>query len=751
MTLFSAMMSRFLRPLCLAGCLMPGAAGPALSSDATAEAEQQPARPKIGLVLSGGGARGAAHIGIIKVLEQHRIPVDVVVGTSFGALVGGLYAAGRTASELEQALLSVDWELALRSTAPREARSFRRKQDDGGFLVKLRVGVKDGELRLPDGFIQNENIRLALRQLLLDEPQEVDFDELVVPFRAVAAELGTGQPVVLDRGNLVQSILASAAVPGVFPPVTIDGRRLVDGGIADNLPIDVARALGAEVLIVVDITTPPKASEEVSGINAVLDQMVAIMVYRTTQAQRASLGPGDILIEPELGALTTTEFARAHEAIPAGEAAARAAADRLKALALSEVEWGDYVSRRWRTPRSPAVIDILEIANSAPIDDRVIREVLDIELGQPITADELDRSITRVYGLDYFDAVDYALFERDGRRGLRVTAEERAAGTDYLRFGLGLQDNFDGDAAYNAAVSYTDLGVNGRGGEWRSFLQLGDNPTVFTEFYQPIDYGQTYFAFGNIELQQDDVPIRDADRNQVAEIELRTASFTGSLGRNLGSWGALFGGFVYVVGDFETEIGEPQLLEGAIEEAIFVAQLAIDTFDNNDFPRRGISAEFIFEDRLTILGGDTRGQSFETAAFGAYSWGANTLLGVLSFGTNFGDEETAADLFGLGGFLSLSGFSRDELNGPNLTQAAALFYRQVTGDKASLLSFPVYVGASVEAGNVWARLDDFAIADLILGGSVFVGADTVIGPVYLGGGVNTEGDGAAFLFIGQIF
>lgn len=715
-------------------------------------AQSDEVRPKVGLVLSGGGARGAAHIGVLKVLEANRIPVDVIVGTSFGAIMGGLYASGLSAEELEAGVKSIDWTVALGSYAPRERRSFRRKQDDSNFLVKFRVGRKQGKLRLPEGFIQNENIRLILRQLLLNTEPAADFDDLPIPFRAVAAELESGEQVVLRDGSLVEAVLASAAVPGVFPPVEVDGKRLVDGGIANNVPIDAARALGAELLIVVDVSSIPRNEAEIDGVDDILDQMVTIMVYRNAKAQLKTLGPRDIVIRPELGDLGTTQFARSPDGIPLGERAALDELQALENLSISEADWANYTARRQGKLLNRRVLDFVEVENDSALDDRVIAEVLGIEKGDTLDPAMLDHRVQRVYGLDYFDTVDHEIVRRGGLTGLKVTARERASGADHFRFGLAVQDNFVGDATYNAAISYTDLGVNARGGEWRSIIQIGgDVAGVVTEFYQPIDYGQRYFALANFSFLQQEVSVTNADLVRIAEVRSRTARTRGVVGRNFGTWGALTVGFEYGFGDFTTRIGPPRLLEGNAEETTFAIGFDIDTFDSIHIPRRGVQLSVAFEDRMRILGGDTNGRSFEVGGFAAQSWGKNTVLVGGAFGTNLDDEETAADLFGFGGFLSMAGFSRDEVNGAHLTQATVMYYRQVAGHNTGLLSIPIYIGANFDVGNVWADLDDFAFRDLVYGGGLFLAAETVIGPVYFGSGLNSEGDVSVFLFLGQIF
>lgn len=731
--------------VCLAILLAAPAAS--ASSDATQTAE----RPRIGLVLSGGGARGAAHIGVLKVLERHRIPVDVIAGTSFGAIIGGLYATGLSAEELEERLLAVDWEFALRDTVPRRLRSMRRKDDDDNFLVKFKLGVNDGEIALPPGVILNEHFRILLREYARGAATVTDFDKLPIPFRAVAADIETGEPVVLGGGSLVQSILASMAVPGLFPPVKLDDRLLVDGGIANNVPIDVARAMGADILIVVDISSPPKPQAEIESFLDVVSQMVTIMTLRTAEQQMTTLGPHDVAIRPDLEGISTADFKRTPEAIPFGERAAEDALQSLAALSLGETAWAAYRAGRGQAPPTPTQVDFVRLDNDSALDNRVILELLDVHPGRPLDPERLEDGIIKVYGLDYFESVDYELVREDGQTGIEVTAKERSWGPDYLRFGLAIQDNFEGDATYNAAISYTDLGINSRGGEWRSSLQVGDDPQVFTEIYQPVDYGQQWFVLGNVTARSLNAPLIDPDRNVIAEFRLKAAEFFLAGGRNLGNWGRLALGAAYEIGDVSVRIGNPAIPTGNFEEADLIAVFQIDTLDNADFPRTGLATSIFYRNGLPILGSDATDDQVQIELFKAWSWGANTILGTAEFGAGFNGRATAQSLFELGGFVSLSGFSRGELTGRHVTQAGVIYYRQIGGRSGVLLNIPIYAGATVEAGNVWQDLDDFAVDDLIVGSSLFLGAETVIGPVYVGGGVNTEGATSFFLFLGQFF
>src|SRR5688572_20962530 len=277
------------------------------------------ARPTVGLVLSGGGARGGAHIGVLKALEELRVPVDYVAGTSIGAAVGGFYVSGMSVADLEQLVESLEWETAFLNVTPRQLKSFRRKRDDDSFLVNQKPGLNDGEFELPIGLVQGQVIDMIISRETLRASQVQNFDQLAIPFRAVAGDLVTGEAVVLGSGSLARAIRASMSIPAALSPIEIDGRLLVDGGIAMNLPVDVARDMGADVVIAVDISSELLGRETLRSVLDVTSQLTNLLTRNGTLQQRSKLTSSDLLLVPTFGEeLTSTDFARMSEAIQSG-------------------------------------------------------------------------------------------------------------------------------------------------------------------------------------------------------------------------------------------------------------------------------------------------------------------------------------------------------------------------------------------------------------------------------------------------
>src|SRR5437762_10327640 len=275
-----------------------------------------------------------------------RVPVDAIAGTSMGAAVGGLYASGLSAREIEKTMTSINWQDAFRDRPSREDLTLRRKQEDQNFLVKFPLGVRGGHVLLPKGLIQGQKLTETLRRLTLPVARIGDFDELPTPFRAVATDLESGETIVMRSGDLTSAMRASLSAPGVFAPVERAGRLLVDGGITDNVPVDIARAMGVDVVIAVDVGFPLLPRQQLTSAPVISSQMLAILIRRNAQAQLATLTPQDILIQPALGNASSFDFGIVARVIDAGEAAARGKAGQLAALSVNEQDMQRYVQRR---------------------------------------------------------------------------------------------------------------------------------------------------------------------------------------------------------------------------------------------------------------------------------------------------------------------------------------------------------------------------------------------------------------------
>ncbi|HCW95915.1 MAG TPA: hypothetical protein DHU88_09320 [Pseudomonas sp.] len=705
--------------------------------------------PRTGLVLSGGAARGLAHIGVLKALEEQGVRIDAIAGTSMGAVIGGLYASGYTVAELEQLARTLDWRQVLSDDPPRPDVPFRRKQDDRDFLVKRKLSFRDdGSLGLPLGVIQGQNLALLLERLLVHVSDTRDFDRLPIPFRAVATDIANDQKVIFRSGHLPQAIRASMSIPAVFAPVEIEGRLLVDGGMVDNIPMDVARDMGVDRLIVVDIGTPLMPRDELLTVVDVLNQSITMMTRRNSEAQLATLRGEDLLIQPPLAAYGSTDFGSTEQLMDAGYRATRALEGRLADWRSPTGGNPALTLARSAEPRAP-VITAIRIENDSKVSDAVIRRHIRQPLGEPLDLGDLQKDMGTLYGLDYFEQVEYRV--EHGRSGntLVVNAKQKRAGTDYLRLGLNLSDDFHGDSVYNIGASFRKNGINQLGAEWPTRLQLGDRQELFSEFYQPLDAGSRWFVAPNAFLEAQNVEAI-LDNDPIAEYRLQRYGYGLNLGRQIANNGEIRFGIGQAWGDADVRIGERDLPDFSFSEGYYELRYSFDTLDNVDFPHEGEDIGLTLRQYTPGLGSDERYRQWQLRLDKALSHGPNTWVLGGRYGRTLDDAEVVTSSFLLGGARQLSGFRQDAVAGQNISLGRVVYYRRMTPRAFLPLDFPVYLGASLERGRAWNEGNAFD-SGYINAGSVFLGYDTPLGPLNIGYGVNDEDEQALYLDLGRSF
>ena len=710
------------------------------------ESPQELPRPKIGLVLSGGGARGAAHIGIIKVLEEMRIPIDYIGGTSMGSIIGGLYASGMSSDELEKTVTGVDWDEAFSDLIPREDRSFRRKTDDKTYLVKGKPGLSDSlEIKLPPGLIQGQQIDILFKRLALPVSTIYDFDEFRIPFRAVATDIVTGEPVILGSGDLAQAMRASMSVPSVFSPVIIDDKILVDGGISKNLPIDIVRNMGADIIIAVDISTPLAGPEKLKSALEITWQLTGILTRRNTEKQIATLTEKDVFIVPDLADITSGSFSRAGNAITIGYKAAEDKKQELMKLVLAQSDYDAYLAARdpdkAKSEPVPPVIEFIKLDNRSRVSDKVILARLHIETGQPLDVEKLEKDIGVIYGLELFENITYEIVEEDGKAGLVLHVRERSWGPNYIQAGLTLAGNQEGDSYYNLGFAYTRTAINTLDGEFRVAVQIGSAPIIYAEIYQPFDYGSRYFIHPRLFWGKRNVNIFSSAGEILAEYNVARYGGDLAVGRELGTWGEARIGILRMQGDVEVRTGATYLPNYDYDSGELYLKLTADKLDNFNFPRAGVYGFVQYLSSLEDIGADS---SFDQVLFNALiakSWDRNTLLGGARFYSTLDSDAPLQNLFQLGGLFNLSGYLDDELSGQHLGLLRMVYMRRI----GNFNVMPTYIGASLESGNVWQDKGDIDFDTLITAGSLFLGVDTPLGPIYLGYGL-AEGNKHSFYF-----
>lgn len=708
----------------------------------------EPAPPKIGLVLSGGAARGLAHIGVLKALEEQGVRIDAIAGTSMGAVVGGLYASGYSVQELETLATTLDWQQALSDAPPRRDVPFRRKQDDRDFLVKQKLSFRDdGSLGLPLGVIQGQNLALLLESKLAHTADTRDFDKLPIPFRAVATDIASGEKVVFRRGHLPQVIRASMSIPAVFAPVELEGRLLVDGGMVDNIPLDVAREMGVDLAIVVDIGTPLRDRKQLATVVDVLNQSITLMTRRNSEEQLANLHRDDILIQPQLAAFGVTDFGRAQDMIDAGYRATRLLGTRLAVLRQPDGDANLAVARS-SSQRTP-LITAIRIENDSKVSDDVIRYYIRQPLGEPLALDRLQTDMGTLYGLDYFDRVQYRVVHKGQDNILVINARGKRGGTDYLRLGLNLSDDLRGDSAFNLGASYRMNGINRLGAEWLTRAQIGEQQELYSEFYQPLDVGSRYFVAPYLDLGSQNIEAT-LDNDPIAEYRLERYGFGLNLGRQIGTSGEVRLGLGKAWGKADVRVGEQDLPSVSFNEGFYELKYSFDTLDNVYFPHSGEDISLTLRKYDKSLDSDYDYRQWLLNVDKAISSGPNTFVLGGRYGRTLDDTEVVTSSFVLGGARELSGLRQDSLSGQNASLLRVVYYRRLTPRAYLPLDFPLYLGGSLERGRVWNN-DNAFDSGYINAASIFLGLETPLGPLNLSYGANTAHEQAVYLNLGHTF
>ena len=703
----------------------------------------------VGVVLGGGGARGIAHIGVLKVLEREHIPVCAVSGTSMGAIVGGLYATGYDAVELENIVGSIDWAGMFVDDPPRPELPMERKDEDFRHLLDLEIGYRDGRLGFPVGLVRGQKLMLLLRRLTLSTWRDRDFDALPIPFRAVAADIVTGKKVVFTDGDLAVAIRASMSVPGAFAPLKVGEHLLVDGGMAENVPIDEMRAMGVQRMVVVDVGSKLLGEDGLTNPAVILDQMITALMTEKTERSLATLGANDVLIRPELGDITSGQFNRTTEAVAVGERAAEAMLPQLRRFAVSPERYAALRAGQHRRNFDPGLVAFLDVEpGHTPSATRQVGWATQPLVGKPFEVDAVEHAVGRAYGDGRFEQIGYRLAERDGQAGLEITPDQKPW-TAYGRIGLQLDDNFNGRNNYLLSAELTFNDVNRIGGKWRNVMQLGRVTGLRSEFVQPFGRAGAFYLKPSLEIRGDSLPL-SIDGEQVAEYRLVRRHAELEAGYSpVPAWRvgiAVFGGkdrARRIIGDSTSFSGGAESFAGLRVSATW------DTLDSVSFPTKGLRANAELMSLRPWAGTLLDGQVARLSVDWAHSWDRyHLLLGGRVASALQDDDFFQAQTF-LGGFLNLSGYGERSLVGSQAALARAVVYRRV-GDTTRLFAMPMFIGGSLEAGNTWQRREDVDFGSMVVGGSVFVGFSTPLGPMFLGYGRNEARADSWYLTFGSL-
>ena len=734
----------------IVGFLCVSCALSARARDSLRDPEPSPEskRPRIAVVLGGGGARGAAHIGVLQVLEENRIPVDLVTGTSMGALVGGLYASGHSPAEMQTLLSTIDWQKMFKDSPPRETRHMRRKREDIANLGSAELGLREGAIMAPRGALQGQHLLLWLRRQTLGVRAIDDFKALPIPFACVATNIVSTEKTILDRGDLAMAMRASMAVPGVFAPLRVDGQLLVDGGVVDNVPISVARDMGAERLIVVDVGAPLLTEAQLDSPLAVSLQMVSAMMKRETDRSLATLDPRDVLIRPDLGEFSSADFDHSASTIETGRQAAIAALPQLRALALDETAWAAHLAARRAPDSSQLAFDRIVVDRSRTRSNRhVERKLSDLSPGV-LDVDQLESALDQTMSEGGYERVNYHLRRVGDESILSIEPIDKGWGPGFLRFGFALGDDFVGGSAYQATGDLRLTGLDSRGREWRNRVQLGQRSGLLTELYQPLgEEGQLYaLGFADYEVTQQPFEVLD---QRIALFASRVARVGGEIGFYPNDHWQISAGLQRGRHHLDRLIGAENINEhNSFSSGAWTFGATYDTLDEVGFPTRGTRFDLALRAFRPALGSAEEADVVRLR----FDQPIDLSIGTLLLGAQADWAITGRDsdeaITTLGGFGRLTGLRENERVGTRAILARVLGYRGL--NQVQLASIPLYAGFSLEAGQNWLSFEDAVASDLDYSASVFFAVRSPLGPLYVGYGRSTTGDSAAFLRIGSL-
>ena len=750
--------------LLLAGSLL------AVSSTVLAE--------RVGLVLSGGGARGLAHIGVLKALKEQGIEVQAVAGTSMGAIVGGLYASGHSPEQVERIAREMDWPYAFSDRSPRSHSLYEYRQLDAGLPVDYRIRLSREGIKLPRAIFQGQHLSLVLDELFAPVLSVDNFDELPIPFRAVASDLVSGDAVVMDTGNLSTAIRASMSIPGLFEPVEYENMLLVDGGIASNIPAGALSGMNLDRLIVVDVGTPRRSKEDINTVGNVVGQLTALLVRNNSDQQLSELSSVDIVVTPQLGNVANSDFTSVDDAVEAGYMAAieafAAASPPLRSATRADLknktQKEALTENLSKTEPDVAValeaaeraevgdlelqprIDFIRIDNDSPVSDKVVLGMIRQKTGEHFDPQSVRTDISYIYALDYFDSIRYELRRENGETGLTIICRKRGTSNTSLQLGLELADDFRGNATFGIAGALRAAGLNAYGGTAVLFANVGSSPVIEARFFQPLDYRLMFFVEPLAGYRADNIDLfvnNDTTQDPIATFQRRELygglDFGAAIFRQRGE---IRLGWRVVDGVFNQESGVP-IADASYNDGYLFSKFGWDTYDDLAFPHSGIRARAERQFHSTSYGADAD-YDLVNVDFGiATTLGEMSLVAEVS-ATVSDDGESFEGLIPLGGFLSLSGLPPDSIWG--FQRALSRLVATVPLKRNPVIeSLPIYLGASYEVGNVWATREEIDAASALQAGSVFIGARTPLGPGYIAVGVAEGKQTSLNLYFGHVF
>ena len=711
-----------------------------------ASAQQAPAhRPKVGLVLGGGGARGGAHIGVLEVLEQLHVPFDCIAGTSMGALMSGAYLAGVSPEQMREKIKATDWSGMFDDSAGRSELSKRQKDFDDRFFPALEFGVSSEGLKYREGAVAGTKIKLFFNSLVGADAGQLTIEKLPLPLTLIATDIGTGERVAMRSGDLTTAMRASMSVPGAVAPVLRDGHKLVDGGLVDNVPIqEVKDRCGAEVVIAVNVGSPMLKPDQVTGLLSVVGQMVNLLTEQNVSRSLALLTPRDVYMRPELGDITAGSFDRQLDAAEIGRKTALAAADSLKRYAVSPEEYAKWLAHLRSGKAVPGRIDEVQIAPMHYVNAETIRAAIAQKEGEPLDTQKLEKDLIAIRSQGDLQTIDYSVVNERDKTILRVTPVEKNLGPDYLRFGLNMYSDFHGDSNFNVRAIHRRTWINPLGGELVLGAQVGTGQVLYAEFYQPLEPRQIFFVRTAITAQSTNAPIFSGNQ-EVATYRTYASKADVEAGANMGAWGQARLGWRGENARASVATGSSIL--PSVREVVSgpFAAASIDTYDYAFFPTKGVKIDADVFEAASISDGLEKYGTAELKFGGAVTVGDFIFLGAAQHGQSTHGVLPLSDVYTLGGPRHLAGFAQGQIAGDDYSYGSLEAQYKLTRP-IPLLGLSLIAGVQAETGKMAKLYTEPNLSGWQNSFGAYLAANSTFGPFYFGYAKAKNGNGGRWYF-----
>lgn len=720
-------------------------------SPANTEKEIQDQRPKIGLALSGGGARGLAHIGVLRALEEQHIPIDYIAGTSAGALIGGMYATGMSVDEIEQRVKSMNFEKILFEKSDRRTQTqFTRDIEyQGNGMVDISI-TRGGAIALPKAVINGARVEEVLREILKDYPYQMDFDRLPIPFRAVTSDLSTGQKVVLSKGILAQALRTSMSIPAVFSPVEINGQLLTDGMVASNLPINVVREMGADRIIAIDVGSGLLPKDKIKNVVNVSEQLLNILVERNVTDEVKTLSNQDLYVKVDVGDIANLQFNRIDEALKYGYEAMKQTpvTQQARTMSVPTAQYNALVAQHQSTPAKPKIITFVRVETNGLANPETLQNIIQVRAGKPLNMDVVKTDIKNLLNIDRIESVQYDVLPVGNGHELVYYVGEKDIAKNVLRAGIEMSSNSLTNQKFSLHLAHRNIWINSFGAEWRSYLTLGNNTQFKTEFNQPLSSGQNWYIRPKASFTVENNSAYLSGQNKAStDYDVRRQNIGLQIGQTIGSIGEWGVGASWQDTRLKANYTNLALpIDADHQKRLTIdAEVTFDQLDDFYIPTQGYYTK-LYASASPKKTNDKHYLQAGIRSIWAKRMGQNALvLDVEAAGhNNSGSVYTSP--YRLGGYHRLSGYEQNQFIG-NYLLFGSVSYRHRSPWK--MLNEPLILGASLESGNTWNSLSDIDTKGLKMSGSLFGAINTPIGPAQIGIGITRKGHANVYFYLGR--